>query len=101
MSNEIKVSVPTGIPGVKVDIHLNNDAYIAIESHYQNCSLHSKAMRNGDTAAVDCIAPLIEMDATDARSASLDLLRRAAKCPDRKERLSLKRLYGRGTRTLI
>lgn len=97
---DIKLSASTGIPGIKVDMTIDSEAYSAIESHYQNCSLHSRASRDGDTAAIDAIAPLIDMDRDDARAASLELLRRAAKTPDRKARLALKRLYARGVRTL-
>lgn len=100
MSHDIKIDASTGIPGVKVTMSIDADSYTAIESHYQNVSLHTRALRNGDTESIDAIAPLFEMDCADARAASILLLRQAAKCPDRKARMALKRLSARGTRTL-
>lgn len=100
MSHDIKIDASTGIPGIKVNMTIDADSYTAIESHYQNVSLHTRALRNNDTESVDAIAPLIDMDRDDARTASILLLRQAARTPDRKERMALKRLSARGTRTL-
>mgnify|MGYP001004280208 CR=1 FL=1 len=96
----MKINVATGVPGIKVDIDVDSDSHVAIESHAQNITIMRRAGKEGDTMVADTMAPIYDMDKDDARNGALSMLRTAASCKDRKARMAYKRLAMKGLRNL-
>ena len=96
-SMRIEVSI---FKGIKVEVHVDEDSVLAMESHELNIRGFKTAEKNGDTESMDSILPSYHDEKDDARKAARAFFTQCMNTRDKRERIALKRLAMKGLKSL-